>query len=69
MEMWLVRLVLFVELWWRIFMMKYLTTQTDSDVLIVAYRGYSENEGKPSERGLKLDARAVMNFIITFKSK
>ena len=45
-------------------MLKYLKTQTDSDVLIVASRGYSNNEGKPSEKGLKLDARAVMNFVV-----
>lgn len=31
----------YAELWWRIAMIKCLKNKTDSDVLIVAYRGYS----------------------------
>jgi len=33
------------------------------DILAVAYRGYSESSGSPSEEGLKLDATAVMKFV------
>ena len=36
--------------------------EMNCDVLAVAYRGYSASSGKPSEKGLKLDAAAVMEF-------
>lgn len=32
-------------------------------VLLLTYRGYSDNPGKPSEEGLYQDARAAMDFI------
>ena len=32
------------------------------NVLIVAYRGYSNSEGTPSEEGLKLDAEAALEW-------
>ena len=36
--------------------------EMNCDVLAVAYRGYSDSSGTPSEKGLKLDAAAVMEF-------
>ena len=35
-----------------------------TNVLILAYRGYGDSEGKPSEEGLKLDAEAVLEFAL-----
>ena len=35
---------------------------TNSNVLILAYRGYSDSEGEPSEEGLKLDAEATLEY-------
>lgn len=32
------------------------------NVLILAYRGYGNSEGTPSEEGLKLDAEATLEF-------
>jgi uncharacterized protein len=34
------------------------------DVLIVDYRGYGKSEGKPSEEGLYLDARAAWDYLV-----
>ncbi len=34
--------------------------EMNCDVLPVAYRGYSDSSGTPSEKGLKLDAAGVM---------
>ena len=31
-------------------------------MLILAYRGYGNSEGKPSEEGLKLDAEATLEY-------
>lgn len=31
--------------------------------MAVAYRGYSDSSGTPSEEGLKLDGRAVLQFV------
>jgi fermentation-respiration switch protein FrsA (DUF1100 family) len=33
-------------------------------VFIVDYRGYGKSEGKPSEQGLYLDARAAWNYLV-----
>ena len=33
------------------------------DVLSIAYRGYSDSTGKPSEDGLKKDGDAIMRFV------
>jgi len=35
----------------------------DCDVLAIAYRGYSGNDGKPSEKGLKSDVEALIQYI------
>jgi fermentation-respiration switch protein FrsA (DUF1100 family) len=34
------------------------------EVLIIDYRGYGKSEGKPTERGLYLDARAAWDYLI-----
>ena len=35
-----------------------------TNVFIVSYRGYGESEGKPSEDGIALDAKATMEYIL-----
>lgn len=40
--------------------MEYLSKKTSADVLLVAYRGYSDSEGTPSESGLKKDCVAIL---------
>jgi fermentation-respiration switch protein FrsA (DUF1100 family) len=37
--------------------------------LIVAYRGYSNSEGVPSEAGIQLDGRAIMDYAVSRKDK
>ena len=59
--------ILMIEMWWRLLMIKHLKENNDSDILIISYRGYSENEGKPSEQGLKKDAAAIMDYAITHR--
>lgn len=33
--------------------------------MILSYRGYGKSEGIPSENGLKLDAEAALNYLIS----
>ncbi|CAK63677.1 unnamed protein product (macronuclear) [Paramecium tetraurelia] len=33
------------------------------NILIIAYRGYSDSTGKPSEQGLKLDGESIVNYL------
>lgn len=35
----------------------------------MAYRGYSDSEGQPTEEGLKLDARAVLDYAVGLKAQ
>src|SRR4030095_8262722 len=37
-------------------------------VFIIDYRGYGKSEGKPSEQGLYLDARAAWNALVDDRS-
>ena len=37
--------------------------RTGANIFIFDYRGYGESEGKPSEKGTYLDARAVMEYL------
>lgn len=53
----------------RIPFIKQLHERTNSDVLLVAYRGYSDSEGVPSEEGLQLDAQAIMEYAVSLKAK
>lgn len=39
-----------------------LVKRLNCNVLILAYRGYGNSEGTPSEEGLKLDAEATLEF-------
>ena len=39
-----------------------LVKRLNTNVLILAYRGYGNSEGKPSEEGLKLDAEATLEY-------
>lgn len=36
--------------------------ELQSNVLLVEYRGYGESDGKPTEKGLKLDAQAALDY-------
>jgi hypothetical protein len=36
--------------------------RVDCNILIVAYRGYSDSEGTPDEEGLKLDGEAMLQL-------
>ena len=42
--------------------------RTQSNVLLVAYRGFSDSEGVPTEEGLQLDAFAIMDYAIKVKN-
>jgi uncharacterized protein len=42
-----------------------LFTRMGCDLLLVDYRGYGDNDGRPSERGLTRDARAIWQFAAT----
>lgn len=50
---------------WRIPIVSHLHRYCESNVLIVGYRGYSDSEGKPSEKGLQLDSFAVMDHVFS----
>ena len=39
-----------------------LVKELNTNVLILAYRGYGDSEGTPSEDGLKLDAEATLEY-------
>lgn len=41
-----------------------LVKQLKTNVLILAYRGYGDSEGTPSEEGLKLDAAATLDYAL-----
>jgi len=49
----------------RLSYIKYYTKIFDTNVLLVAYRGYSYSEGSPTEEGLKLDGLAVLDYIFS----
>lgn len=40
----------------------------NANVWLIDYRGYGDSEGKPSERGLMLDAEAVWDYIMSKKN-
>lgn len=52
---------------WRIPIVSHLHRYCDSNVLIVGYRGYSNSEGKPSEKGLQIDSLAIMDHVFSRK--
>ena len=41
-----------------------LVKRLNCNVLILAYRGYGHSEGKPSEKGLQLDAEATLEYAL-----
>lgn len=41
-----------------------LVKRTNTNVLILAYRGYGDSEGSPSEEGLGLDAEATLEYAL-----
>ena len=45
---------------------KYLS-QLGANIVIVGYRGYGHSEGKPSERGLEKDAKAIIDWVFNNK--
>jgi len=42
---------------------KSLYVSTGCNILLVEYRGYGNSSGSPSEKGLKLDAQAALDFV------
>ena len=57
------------DIGWRIPFIKQLHERTASDVLLVAYRGYSDSEGTPTEEGLQRDALAVLDWALEYKNR
>jgi pimeloyl-ACP methyl ester carboxylesterase len=53
----------------RIPFLRHIYHQTKSDVLLVAYRGYSNSDGSPTEEGLQLDGQAVLSYAIDYRAK
>ncbi|KAK7450138.1 bem46 protein, variant [Stygiomarasmius scandens] len=39
--------------------------QMGCDVFLVSYRGYGHSEGRPSEKGLRRDAQAALDYVLT----
>ena len=52
---------------YRIPLLRDLHRGCNANTLIVAYRGYSNSEGKPSEKGLQLDSVAIMDHVFSRK--
>ena len=46
----------------RLSYLKYYISQSNVNVLLVAYRGYSDSEGSPNEAGIMLDGEAILKF-------
>jgi hypothetical protein len=57
-------LSIYLDIGFRLYLVKQLSLRTNSDVIIVAYRGFSDSEGSPSEQGLQKDAHAVLDYAI-----
>jgi len=53
----------------RIPFLRKIYTETNSDVLLVAYRGFSNSDGSPSEEGLQLDGQAILSYAIDYRNK
>ncbi|KAL4464801.1 hypothetical protein ABPG74_011362 [Tetrahymena malaccensis] len=49
----------------RIFYMKEYNNQANVNVVLIAYRGYSNSEGEPSENGLMIDAEAILTHVFS----
>ena len=60
---------LYSYLGFRIPFLKNLYEKTNSDILFVAYRGYSDSDGVPTEQGLQLDAQAILSYAISYRAK
>jgi hypothetical protein len=51
----------------RIPFIKTIHERANANVLLLAYRGYSDSQGTPSEAGLQHDAIVLHNFTTNFK--
>ncbi|CAD8082735.1 unnamed protein product [Paramecium sonneborni] len=47
----------------RLQFLEFYFNQVKCNILIIAYRGYSDSTGKPSEQGLKLDGESIINYL------
>jgi len=41
-----------------------LITKSEVNVVVVGYRGYGHSEGVPTEKGIKIDALAVFDWVL-----
>lgn len=46
--------------------MKEISERTGSDVILVAYRGFSESESFPSEKGIEEDSYAILDYALRY---
>lgn len=53
-----------IDIGTRLGMVRSLINQTKCNVLLVAYRGYSDSDGKPTEIGIKSDGLAIVKFAV-----
>ena len=50
----------------RLSYLRSISQQTHSDVILVAYRGYSDSQGVPTEAGLQSDAKAIVEYALDY---
>eukprot|EP00899_Mesostigma_viride_P015475 jgi/Mesvir1/23929/Mv10704-RA.1 len=49
----------------RLIPIQYLMDRLECNVFMLSYRGYGESEGTPSEKGLRADAQAALDHLLT----
>mmetsp|Transcript_5735 Transcript_5735/g.16410 ORF Transcript_5735/g.16410 Transcript_5735/m.16410 type:complete len:339 (-) Transcript_5735:264-1280(-) len=49
---------------WRLPFLKQLAAHLDCSIMAPSYRGYGLSGGKPSERGLQMDAEAALDYLL-----
>lgn len=46
-----------------------LMDKTNSDVIMIAYRGYSDSDGTPSQKGLEKDSESILKKAIEISKR
>jgi len=56
----------YLDIGHRIPYIKEISKRTKSDVILIAYRGYSDSESHPSEKGIEEDSYSILNYAFKY---
>jgi alpha/beta superfamily hydrolase len=57
-------MIKYIDIGTRVYFLEYYFRKLQVNIMLIAYRGYSDSTGIPTERGLMNDGEAIVKYVL-----